>query len=47
MSLRDPEFIETLDSFYATSRLDMQGRTPVEKVCRAFGLHGATADVNI
>lgn len=32
MSLRDPEFVETLDAFYATSRLDMQGRTPTDKV---------------
>jgi 6-phosphofructokinase 1 len=32
MSLRDPEFREMLEAFYATSRLDMEGRAPEAEV---------------
>jgi 6-phosphofructokinase 1 len=32
MSLRDPEFLEMLNGFYATSRLDEVGRAPEENV---------------
>jgi hypothetical protein len=32
LALRDPEFIEMLVAFYATSRLDDEGRAPTKDV---------------
>lgn len=32
MSLRDPEFVESLEGFYATSVLDHQGQLPENRV---------------
>ena len=45
MSLRDPEFAETLDGFYHTSQLVVEPQLPIHKVGYFRASSGVVADV--
>jgi len=45
MSLRDPEFAETLDGFYHTSQLVVEPHLPIHKVWYFSASSGVVADV--